>query len=404
MDPTPAQNCIKLGHCCACNISIDISLRIYTYENYQKKLIILCQSCRKVYYKIWRDILEDIYSLIFENDLDCDKICLILYQKLNDDQIAAYCDHQTRFSNFSTKNQCDIIANDQLVNLKSELIHNTDIKIKSGPKLGTRYHKTCKLCRFKRLFFIIADIPKLTLNLAPKSFNQSSVASTGSVKVYMTMETIKSLNSKFGQNQGLNYIFDRLAEAYLKENFNVDYILNENVKILLQIILQVRSQKTLGVQKIEHQAVLTNGQAVSNKGSRKRKNDQINLNPQQLTATDLKPVLQSDHSSAVSQSHGYFSGNNSELGSAWASGAISNSDDIPYDAKVICNLAKPVEPLINIQKLNPTQINVISQQSLGPTRVCSLSGRLTSFNDVSCTGIFYKYLLVFFDKMSRSIF
>ena len=50
---------VSVINCKVCKISVDYSIKIYSYNS-----VNLCQSCRKVYYSIWRDILKDNFKVV----------------------------------------------------------------------------------------------------------------------------------------------------------------------------------------------------------------------------------------------------------------------------------------------------------------------------------------------------
>merc|ERR1712142_981731 len=68
-----------IHHCKICNITLDSSIKIYNWNN----SVHLCQSCRKIYYNVWREILTDNYVELIKYKISIDKISEIVFNYLN---------------------------------------------------------------------------------------------------------------------------------------------------------------------------------------------------------------------------------------------------------------------------------------------------------------------------------
>lgn len=78
---------LNIQHCQVCHITIDASLQIYTFNS----SVILCQSCRKIHYKLWREILEKTFPDMYKVRDNLHQVCQVLFKFLNSETLTKYC-------------------------------------------------------------------------------------------------------------------------------------------------------------------------------------------------------------------------------------------------------------------------------------------------------------------------
>ena len=143
------------SYCKICQIPVDTTIKIYNWNN----SLYLCQSCRKIYYNIWRDILSDNYVHFIRYKTDLKTIVQIIYDYLISSS-KFLCKKFTPFKDF--RNLCETECVAEAVLKRSFQITE---KIEESRKRKLKYNKTCKICRFKRMLFLLNSVPKLKLKL-----------------------------------------------------------------------------------------------------------------------------------------------------------------------------------------------------------------------------------------------
>ena len=187
-------------NCKICNITVDSSIKIYNWSN----TVYLCQSCRKVYYNIWREILTDNYCTLVAVKSNLNRIVDIVYHYLNT-SVHLSCKKQFLFSDFASF--CEIEVQDEVIQRRSEqLLQDKHIR-----KRKLKYNKTCKICRFKRMIFLLSAIPKLKLKLNSRKL--LSVKEQHKDVGYIDCEI--ELNQLYNSNKEF---FSRLAKRFKYPN------------------------------------------------------------------------------------------------------------------------------------------------------------------------------------------
>lgn len=180
----------EINSCTICHITIDTSLRIYKTA----KNVFLCQSCRKLYYNIWREILEDIFCHIYRHEkikierfiqqgshvssshpavrnFECFKGLLSsmniqqlsqqILKFLSTPDMQEKCINKHPFANFKSVESCQIKSSEKAISMKSFFL-----KKKYGPRVDPRDNKKCTLCRFKLILITLKEVPKLKLKIS----------------------------------------------------------------------------------------------------------------------------------------------------------------------------------------------------------------------------------------------
>lgn len=233
-------------NCEVCNITIDASIKIYNWNN----TLFLCQSCRKIYYTIWRDILTTNYLELVQCKNNIDAIVEICYKFLTTSSTIK-CHKKHVFTDF--EHWCEFELKDDVIQRRQEQM----IQNEAVTKRKLKYNKTCKICRFKRMIFLLNAIPKLKLKLTPSQISKG-----------------KSMNIDVG------YI-DCEIELNQLYNSNTDFFTSLSKKFG-----QVLRQPNRHIPKDKRKEIRESGQ--TGQSSRKSKNSQANPQLQNSNINNLK--------------------------------------------------------------------------------------------------------------------
>lgn len=167
------------SNCSVCSITIDGSLKVHQIgTNY-----LICQSCRKIYYKIWREIFEVLFLKIFKHlnenyiskdilpvlpysnivaDLDVSIIADMTCEIVKMEKFSNYCLNKIEFKVLNSYKSCTIKASNHAIQVRNEsLKRKTQIK-----PVNPKFNRKCELCRFKFILFEIKEIPRIKLQFS----------------------------------------------------------------------------------------------------------------------------------------------------------------------------------------------------------------------------------------------
>lgn len=119
------------------------------------------------------NLLNPLFSLFSDkHKLDLNKIAEIIYAYLNGERISLYCDNNFRFKDFNRSNFCEIEVEQEMIENRNRQLLNMSMSKQ------IKYNKKCKLCRFKKMFFLLATIPKLKLKMNKNELTAEYLAET----------------------------------------------------------------------------------------------------------------------------------------------------------------------------------------------------------------------------------
>lgn len=188
--------------CQICDITVDYKIKIYTYQN-----VHICQSCRKCYYSVWREILEGTFPDIKKNLnklFEVVEIFLNFLVKSNRSWTFKYC--KNGHSIIDVNNSCDITFNSNIDNMIKETTRRK------------AYNKTCKACRFKKMLNLLKTVPKLKLKLKSSRFKNcgNQLLKINYVECEMELRPIYSNNENF-----FRMLLSRFKQYYEQQQVSI---------------------------------------------------------------------------------------------------------------------------------------------------------------------------------------
>lgn len=182
-------------------MAIDGSLKIHQIGDG----FIICQSCRKIYYTIWRKSFESLLPKIFEylnenyeqsfiqasyystnavrkqisiqsvqvpsdvelyskllTNLDISMIAKMIYDILQTHEFTGYCLNKIEFHVLDSYKTCKIKASNYAIQVRAETLKRKLQNKQINYKLNIK----CDLCRFKFIMLNIKEIPKIKLKFS----------------------------------------------------------------------------------------------------------------------------------------------------------------------------------------------------------------------------------------------
>lgn len=240
------MTCYKI--CTVCKITVDGSSKIHQIAN----RFSICQSCRKIYYSMWRKIFELLFVKIYQyfkqhnllnsvnaspssnysslvSSLDISIITEMIYEILNSDIFTDECLSKQKFEELDSYKTCLIHASDYAINVRNTALKRKQTSKKIDPKLN----KKCGFCRFKFMALNFKEVPRMKL-----IFQELSKYSMGEILFFKSLEDRSKGKNKSKQpelslvqnlDQNITVYTNCLVMLYVKKIEFIDGLMKINL-------------------------------------------------------------------------------------------------------------------------------------------------------------------------------
>lgn len=200
--------------CKFCNLKL-----VHPTNFYLLSKIVTCLSCRRVYYAVWKEINQLCILKYIEHKNSPPNVAKAIFHCLNSEKIKSFCYQFLDFSSIRNYTRCPILApadSDRGHDgIKKTVNPNAIRKIRQS---NNKYLRLCRLCRFRKMFLTVREIPKSKLILKIDNFTESEIKI---LKMYAVSDGQNTLT----QNSSLTIHFgDELAEIFFNSFSIFDYI------------------------------------------------------------------------------------------------------------------------------------------------------------------------------------
>lgn len=164
---------VKDRLCCICNHNETVVL----YK------VPICQSCRKVYYEDWRQLLMENFNILTDSNCSINVMMQIVFKFVND---STKCVRNRDFTNFRELCKMDkpvgeSTTTNQNSHNSSSKLHHINRQI-SDPTISdptddpsSIYSFSCRLCKFRRMLIQFKVVPKVKLKFSDNEIIQFGI-------------------------------------------------------------------------------------------------------------------------------------------------------------------------------------------------------------------------------------